>query len=87
MVGLQRLNDFMPNLKALNLDGSTLYSLRDLGCNLEVIYLNVSRCSLTSFDGTNGLTTVQHLIADYNHISDVGSLCNLSQLHKLSIRG
>lgn len=86
MLGLQRLNTFLPKLLSLNLDGSFLKSLRDLGSNLSVQYLNISRCGLTNFDGTNGLTSVQHLVADGNFISNLQPLCNLNNLRILSMR-
>lgn len=87
MVCIQRLDVFLPNLVALNLDGSSLNSLRDLGSNLTVQYLNVSRCGLNSLDGTNGLSMLLHLVADGNRIHSVGQLCNLPDLQKLSLRG
>lgn len=87
MLGLQRLNTFLPKLQSLNLDGSHLQSLRDLGTNLSVKYLNISRCGLTNFDGTNDLTSVQHLVADGNAITNLQPLCNLDNLRILSIRG
>lgn len=87
MVCIQRLDMFLPRLVSLNLDGSALNSLRDLGANLKVKYLNVSRCGLSSLDGTNGLPTVVHLVADGNRITGVGQICNLIDLQKLSLRG
>lgn len=87
MMGLHRLNVFLPSLMALNLDGSELASLRDLGTNLNIKYLNVSRCGLRSLDGTNGLSTVRHLVADGNYISNTQQVCNLTELKILSLRG
>lgn len=87
MVGLHRLNVFLPCLMSLNLDGSALNSLRDLGCGLTIKYLNVSRCGLRSLDGISGLAMVEHLVADCNHISNVGQLNELVDLKKLSLRG
>lgn len=87
MVCIQRLEVFLPNLVSLNLDGSLLSSLRDLGTGLAIKYLNVSRCGLTSLDGTNGLTSLIHLVAESNIIRDVSPLFNLSDLRKLNIRG
>ncbi|XP_055320893.1 uncharacterized protein LOC129577583 [Sitodiplosis mosellana] len=82
--GLHQMHIFLPNLIALNLDGSSLESLRDLGCDLKVKYLNVSRCGLRSFDGISD--TVEHLIADGNAISNVMQLGGLQELHTLSLR-
>ena len=73
MTSLQRIPLFMPNLKSLNLEGSIVLTLRDLGCDMGcLVYLNVSRCSLKSLDGTNGLETLEELVADYNMIEEVG---------------
>lgn len=86
MVCIQDLNVFLPMLVSLNLEGSSLNSLRDLGINLKIKHLNVSRCGLRSLDGTNGLSMVVDLVADDNMIDSVHPLCNLTDLHKLSIR-
>lgn len=85
--GLHQMHIFLPNLIALNLDGSYLESLRDLGCDLNLRYLNVSRCQLRTFDGISGFDMIEHLIADDNHISNVMPLNGLYALHTLSLRG
>lgn len=78
----------MPILRCLNLEGSLLLSLRDLGCDLNtLVYLNVSRCGLRSLDGTNGLATLQELIADGNQIDDAGPCSNLPNVRKISLAG
>lgn len=87
MFGLHRLNVFVPLLTALNLDGSSLDSLRDLGSDLNLKYLNVSRCGLRSFDGINGMQILVQLIADNNKIEYVLPLTNLSELQSLSLKG
>lgn len=47
-ISLQRLAYFMPQLKSLNLEGSMLFSIRDLGCDLtSLVYLNISHCGLS----------------------------------------
>lgn len=84
--GLHQMHIFLPNLMALNLDGSSLDSLRDLGCDLKVKYLNVSRCGLRSFDGISGFDTVEHLVADSNDISNFMQLGSVTELHTLSLR-
>ena len=87
MISLQRINLFMPNLVALNLDGSVVSSLRDLGCGLTSLkYLNVSHCGLTSLDGTSGLCTLEELYADGNQIKNIGPCCNIAELKTLSLR-
>lgn len=86
MVCIQDLNVFLPNLVSLNLEGSSLSSLRDIGIHLKVKHLNVSRCGLKNLDGTTSLSTVVDLVADDNHITSVGQLCNLPDLYKLSLK-
>lgn len=78
---------FLPHLVALNLDGSSLNSLRDLGCELKVKYLNISRCGLKSFDGISGFDSVEHLVADDNEIANVMQLSTMNELQILSLRG
>lgn len=87
MFGVHRLNVFLPSLTALNLDGSSLDSLRDLGTELKLTYLNVSRCGLRSFDGIIHMDTIEHLIADDNRIQHVSSLTSLVKIKKLSLSG
>lgn len=85
--GLHQMHIFLPNLIALNLDGSCLESLRDLGCELKLKYLNVSRCRLRNFDGFSGFEMVEHLVADDNEITSIIQLNGLQELHTLSLRG
>lgn len=85
--GLHQMHIFLPSLIALNLNGSSLNSLRDLGSDLKVKYLNVSRCGLRSLDGINGFEAIEHLVADDNEISSVMQLCGLHELQSLSLRG
>lgn len=87
-ISLQRIHLFMPNLRVLNLEGSIVSSLRDLGCDIITLkYLNVSRCGLKSFDGTNGLGTLEVMIAEFNIISDISPCCSLYNLRKLNLKG
>lgn len=87
MFGLHRLHIFLPALTALNLDGSSLDSLRDLGAELNIKYLNISRCGLRSLDGINGMTMLQQLIADDNVIEQLLPVTDLSELQILSLKG
>lgn len=87
MVCIQRLDAFLPNLVVLNLDGSKLNSLRDLGCHLEIKHLNVSRCGLNNLDGSASFTKLIQFIADDNRIRTMGQVCSLTELQKLSLRG
>lgn len=76
----------MPRLRCLSLEGSMLFSLRDLGCDLSsLVYLNISRCGLKNLDGTNGLSTLTELIADHNLIEDAGACSNIPQIRKISL--
>lgn len=86
MICIQHLEVFLPNLQALDLNGSELSSLRDLGTNLRIKSLNVSRCGLCSLDGVTGLTALVKLVADENRISTVGQLCNLRDLRTISLQ-
>lgn len=88
MLSLQRIPMFCPNLRALNLDGSVVLSLRDLGTDLRnLVYLNVSRCGLKNLDGTNGFSGLQELIADGNEITDAGPCTNLPKIQRISLKG
>jgi Leucine-rich repeat (LRR) protein len=76
----------MPQLRILNLEGSMLFSLRDLGCDLSnLAYLNISRCGLKSLDGTNGLPNLTEIVVDFNLIEDAGPCSNLLQIRKISM--
>ncbi|XP_055902711.1 uncharacterized protein LOC129938911 [Eupeodes corollae] len=87
MVSLCRLSLFMPRLVHLDLSGSVLNSLRDLGCGLiHLTHLNVSNCGLSSVDGTSCIPTIEVLIADGNMIQLVGPLSTLLMMKKLSLK-
>jgi len=78
-ISLSRLSLFLPSLQQLDLSGSVLSSLRDLGYGLmQLTHLNISNCGLNSFDGTSGLPAIRVLIADGNMIQRVGPLSELS---------
>ncbi|XP_017861265.1 PREDICTED: leucine-rich repeat-containing protein 56 [Drosophila arizonae] len=86
-VSLSRLSLFLPRLQQLDLSGSVLSSLRDLGYGLtQLTHLNISNCGLNSFDGTSGVPNLRVLIADGNMIQRVGPLTELSQLQMLQAR-
>lgn len=85
-ISLHRLPYFLPQLRLLSLEGSVLFSLRDLGSDLSSLtYLNVSRCALKSLDGTNGLLNLIELVADNNQINDAGACMNLPRIRKISL--
>ncbi|PSN47239.1 hypothetical protein C0J52_16562 [Blattella germanica] len=85
-MSLQRLALFIPNLRELNLDGSCLGSLRDLGCGLMSLQvLRVARCGLESLDGTFGITSLRELYASNNRVDDVGPCSCLSHIRTLDL--
>ncbi|KAH8270332.1 hypothetical protein KR018_008056 [Drosophila ironensis] len=87
-ISLSRLSLFLPRLQTLDLSGSVLSSLRDLGYGLlELTRLDISNCGLNSFDGTSGLPALRVLIADGNMIQRVDPLAELSHLQVLRARG
>ncbi|XP_017139143.1 leucine-rich repeat-containing protein 9 [Drosophila miranda] len=86
-ISLSRLSLFLPRLQNLDLSGSVLSSLRDLGYGLlQLTHLNISNCGLNSFDGTSGLPAIRVLIADGNMIQRVDPLVELVQLRVLRAR-
>ena len=87
-LSLQRIAAFCPLLTSLNLEGSALNTLRDLGCMMTNLkYLDVSRCGLKSFDGTSGLGSVTHLVANSNDIEYLDGCSYLDELQELSVQG
>ncbi|XP_068082982.1 uncharacterized protein [Anabrus simplex] len=86
-MSLQRLCLYMPALRELNLTGSCLGSLRDLGCELRNLHvLRINRCGLDSLDGTFGLTSVRELYAAHNRIEDVSPCTSLPHIRVLDLR-
>ncbi|XP_017034319.1 uncharacterized protein [Drosophila kikkawai] len=87
-ISLSRLSLFLPRLQTLDLSGSVLSSLRDLGYGLvQLTQLDISNCGLNSFDGTSGLPGIRVLIADGNMIQRVDPLAELVHLRVLRARG
>ncbi|XP_016969711.2 leucine-rich repeat-containing protein 56 [Drosophila rhopaloa] len=86
-ISLSRLSLFLPRLQSLDLSGSVLSSLRDLGYGLlQLTRLDISNCGLNSFDGTSGLPAIRVLIADGNMIQRVDPLAELGHLRVLKAR-
>lgn len=87
-LSLQRVAAYCPLLTSLNLEGSALNTLRELGCMLiNLRYLDVSRCNLRSLDGTSGLGSVTHLVANSNQIEYLDPCSFLDELQELSVQG
>ncbi|XP_073837991.1 uncharacterized protein [Musca autumnalis] len=86
-LSLSHLAMFLPRLQHLDLSGSVLCTLRDLGYGLiQLTHLNVSNCGLNSFDGTSGFPGLRVLVADDNMIQRPGTLTDLPLLQHLSVR-
>ncbi|XP_058980126.1 uncharacterized protein LOC101898476 isoform X2 [Musca domestica] len=86
-LSLSHLAMFLPRLQQLDLSGSVLCTLRDLGYGLiHLTHLNVSNCGLNSFDGTGGFPALRVLVADDNMIQRTGTLTDLPLLQHLSVR-
>lgn len=86
-LSLSHLALFLPRLQHLDLSGSVLCTLRDLGYGLvQLSHLNVSNCGLNSFDGTSGFPALRVLIANDNMIQRIGPLTDLTLLQHLSVR-
>ncbi|KAK3932574.1 Leucine-rich repeat-containing protein 56, partial [Frankliniella fusca] len=87
-MSLQRLCVYVPNLTELNLDGSSIGSLRELGCGLSGLrVLRVTRCSLDSLDGTFGLPSLAELYAAFNRVQDIAYLACLPSIEHIDLRG
>ncbi|PNW88766.1 hypothetical protein CHLRE_01g043650v5 [Chlamydomonas reinhardtii] len=83
---IAHLGTSLPSLHELNLNGSTLASLRDLGTGFRMLQvLWVSRCGLRSLDGLNGLTALRELYAAYNDIADLQPVDCCPQLEVLDV--
>ncbi|GIL55440.1 hypothetical protein Vafri_10998 [Volvox africanus] len=76
----------LPNLVELNLNGSTIDSLRDLGTGFRLLQvLWVSRCGLKALDGLNGLPSLRELYAAYNDITDLQPVDSCQHLEILDV--
>lgn len=75
----QSLDDIgvrLPNLIELNLTGSFITSIRDIGMQSlrNLTKLTIASCGLTDLDGLEYLTSLQELYASGNHIEDLSPL-------------
>ena len=69
------LSDLLPNLQHLELDNSTIASVRDLGIGLRrITSLSLATCGLNDLDGIGVLTGLQELNLSNNYITDVTPL-------------
>ncbi|KXZ55146.1 hypothetical protein GPECTOR_3g296 [Gonium pectorale] len=83
---IAHLGGTLPNLLELNLNGSVLDSLRDLGTGFRLLQvLWVSRCGLKGLDGLNGLPALRELYAAYNDITDLQPVDACQHLEVLDV--
>lgn len=84
------LNDFgyhLQNLIELNLEGSEVKSIEDIGSSFTKLkILNVSKCGLCELTGIVCFTQLEEFNASFNFISDLVELdmCNTIQVLKLN---
>lgn len=85
---IHHLGAKLPRLTELNLTGSVLPSLRDLGTGFRALQvLWVSRCGLTGLDGIVALPALRELYAAFNDISDLQPLDSCTELEVLDLEG
>jgi Leucine-rich repeat (LRR) protein len=85
---LSHLGVLLPRLQDLNLSGSVIESVRDLGTGfrcLQILWL--ARCGLGSLDGMSSLPLLRELYASYNDISDLHPLDSCPELEVLDLEG
>ena len=86
--GISHLGSKLMNLVELNLSGSMLESVRDLGTgfrSLQVLW--VARCGLQGLDGLAALPSLRELYASYNDITDLQPLDSCAELEVLDVEG
>jgi hypothetical protein len=80
------LNNFLPNLRELVLDSSTIVSIRDLGVGLrQLTTLSLNDCGLTDLDGIGVLTGLVKLSLMDNLIADVAPLAMHENIEDLNL--
>lgn len=84
---LQRVPVYLPHLTELNLDGSALMSLRDLGCDMNKLkILRVKRTGINSLDGISSFPLLIELYAGFNNIKNVSPCFKLTQIEVLDLK-
>ncbi|GAX76224.1 hypothetical protein CEUSTIGMA_g3668.t1 [Chlamydomonas eustigma] len=85
---VSHLGEKLQNLQELNLSGSVLETVRDLGTGFRALkVLWVSRCSLSGLEGLAAMPALRELYASYNDISDLQPLDSCSELEVLDLEG
>lgn len=85
---VSHLSSLMPRLTELNLTGSVIDSVRDLGTgfrHLQVLWL--ARCGLRALDGIAALPSLKELYAAYNDVADLQALDSCTELEVLDLEG
>ncbi|XP_018327390.1 protein phosphatase 1 regulatory subunit SDS22 [Agrilus planipennis] len=84
---LQNLSLYTPNLTELDLSGSSVSSLRDLGCGLKNLkVLKVNYCGIYVLDGLFGLQTLREIHAGHNFIKDISPCSFLPEIELIDMR-
>ena len=73
------------NLEDLDVWGFESINLEKLKNAVQLTYLDVRRCNITSLNGLEGLTGLKSLVLDNNQISDLKPLSNLTSLTLLQV--
>lgn len=85
---ISHLGAKLPRLQELNLTGSVIESIRDLGTGFQSLQvLWVSRCGLPGLDGLSALSCLRELYAAYNDIADLQPLDSCQLLEVLDMEG
>ncbi|KAL6760989.1 hypothetical protein V8C86DRAFT_991250 [Haematococcus lacustris] len=85
---VSHLGSKLPSLLELNLNGSVLQSIRDLGTGFTQLHvLWVSRCGLTGLEGIGALPSLRELYASFNDIANLQPLDGSLQLEVLDLEG
>ena len=78
----------LPRLLELNLSGSVLESVRDLGTAFRLLQvLWVARCGLPGLEGLAALPALRELYASYNDIAELQPLDGCAELEVLDMEG
>eukprot|EP00955_Chlamydomonas_euryale_P030675 322942-Chlamydomonas_euryale.AAC.1 len=88
LVTVAHVGPKLPSLTELNLTGSVLESVRDLGTGFRLLQvLWVAQCGLRDLDGLSGMPSLRELYASYNDIADVHALDACGELEVLDVEG